>query len=434
LLWPIKQQFGEGLSWGDLIVLAGTTAIEDMGGPVLGFCGGRVDDVNGHASELLGPSTEQEVLFPCPTPGNCSAPLGTAQIGLIYVNPEGPNGNPLPDETRHQIRSAFGRMGMNDSETVALIGGGHSFGKTHGACPNGAGPSPAQDPFNPWPGLCDNGTFTSGFEGPWTSNPLNFDSEYFSYLQSFTWRVHTGPGGHFQWETEEASPTAPAAFGDGQQNVMMMTSDVSLLYDPSYVQLVADYASDLPAFSDAFAHAWYKLMSHDMGPYTRCAGNLVPPPQPFQYPLPTPGEVVDFAKVRPHVEALLEANHTDVLPPDVTPEGRPYYGAALATLALQCAGTFRATDYHGGCNGARIRFAPENTWPQNARLDQALALLQPIKDQFGASLTWADLIVFAGHVAVEQVGPREVLCGRCAWCCASAGDWCVAGAVLPRPH
>eukprot|EP00198_Chlamydomonas_reinhardtii_P000393 XP_001689728.1 catalase/peroxidase [Chlamydomonas reinhardtii] len=266
LLWPIKQKYGAALSWGDLIILAGDVAISSMGGPVLGFCGGRIDDLDGSESVPLGPSPEQEALMPCPVQGDCQSPLGQNTLGLIYVNPEGPMGQPLPERSAAQIREVFGRMGMDDAETVALIGGGHAFGKAHGACPTGPGPSPREAPDAPWPGTCGDGrgnrTFTSGFEGPWTTTPTAWDNQY-------------------------------------------------------------------------------KLVTRDMGPVTRCLG------------------------------------------PD-------------------CASTFRETDYSGGCNGARIRFAPQKDWPQNAYMDSVLAVLEPLKAAYPPTLSSADLIVLAGTVALQE--------------------------------
>lgn len=207
----MKLKYGLGLSWGDLFILAGNAAVESMGGPTLGFCGGRVDDIDGSASAELGPSAEQELLYPCSVNGECTEPLGSTTVGLIYLNPEGPLGNPdRYVETASEIRDTFGRMGMNDTETIALIGGGHAFGKTHGACPAGAGEPPNKDPVNPWPGLCGTGVgadaFTSGFEGPWTSDPIKWDNAYYQYLRDHTWEVHKGPGDHYQWRVQQGSP------------------------------------------------------------------------------------------------------------------------------------------------------------------------------------------------------------------------------------
>jgi len=293
ILWPIKQKYGLGLSWADLMILAGTVAIEDRGGVTLGFCWGRTDDESGEDSILLGPSKEQEVLFPCDSENNgfCVAPFGAVALETIYVNPSGPGGSHDPAASAESIRDVFGRMGMNDSETVALIGGGHTLGKTHGACPLGAGPAPDEDPNDPWPGNCGTGigndSFTTGFEGPWTSNPIDWDNQYFKNLISFNWTLGDSPGGNMQWFAEDADP-APAAFGDGEQPIMMLTSDIALINDESYLAIVNEFADDLDAFNAAFAAAWYKLTTRDSGPAERCLGPDVPPPQPFQNPLPPP--------------------------------------------------------------------------------------------------------------------------------------------------
>lgn len=401
LLWPIKEKYGMGLSWGDLFILAGTTAIEDMGGPVLGFCAGRQDDADGSASLPLGPSSEQELLAPCEVNGQCEEPLGTTTVGLIYVNPEGPMGQPVPEDSAPQVRDTFSRMGMNDTETVALIGGGHAFGKAHGACPDGAGPSPAQDPLNPWPGNCGTGsgndTFTSGFEGAWTTTPTQWGSSYFHNLLDYEWGVVTGPGGHYQWrpKTTSAQPNPP--------DIMMLTSDVSLISDEAYLEIVKQFAANQAEFERQFAAAWYKLTSRDMGPATRCIGSNVPDPQPFQYPLPPPvpeDELPDFNAVKKDIEAVMRAPFDSVLAQD---EGGSY-GPFFVRLAWQCASTHRQTDYLGGCNGARIRFSPEKDWPANAALDKALLLLNPVKLKYGSSLSWADLIVLAGTTALEDAG------------------------------
>lgn len=336
LLWPIKQKYGEGLSWGDLFVLAGTTAIEAMGGPVLGFCGGRIDDVDGSQSVGLGgaphglDAPEQNPAMPCETQGDCHAPLGATTIGLIYVNPEGPQGQPDPAASALQVRDTFARMGMNDTETVALIGGGHTFGKTHGACPDGAGASPAEDPVHPWPGKCGSGkgsdSFTSGFEGPWTTTPTRWSNSYFEALHGHEWEVYRGPGGHHQWQVKGGpSPTAPASHPTGSttpESVMMLTSDVSLKKDARYSPIVASFAGNAAAFEHAFKHAWYKLMTRDMGPHSRCSGPEVPPPQPFQRPLPpvdAASSPVDYTAVR--------------APPRLLPTAGASLSAAVSALA-----------------------------------------------------------------------------------------------------
>ena len=315
-----------------------------MGGPILGFCAGRMDDSDGSESARLGPTPEQQELMPCAVNGNCSVPLGSTTIGLIYVNPEGPMGDwTKPAQEASDVRDTFSRMAMNDSETVALIGGGHSFGKAHGACSCGdltngscAGPSPAEDPSNPWPGLCGSGSgedaWTSGFEGPWTSQPTVWGNEYFQNLLAYDWEGHQGASGHWQWRVDpanETAPTAPAAGGGSgeTQDVMMMTSDVSLLHDDEYKALVETFAGDLASFEHAFKHAWYKLTSRDMGPVTRCVGDAVPPPQPFQYPLPEPPAKLGYnvTAAAEAVMAALTVPQPDVLPPDE-------YSAAAAAV------------------------------------------------------------------------------------------------------
>ncbi|GLI71653.1 hypothetical protein VaNZ11_016934 [Volvox africanus] len=414
LLWPVKQKYGNALTWGDLIILAGDTAIESMGGPVLGFCAGRIDDADGTASLPLGPSLDQEMVAPCSVNGECEAPLGASTMSLIYVNPEGPMAVPDPEKSAPQIREVFGRMSMNDSETVALIGGGHAFGKVHGACPTGPGPSPAQQPWNPWPGTCGEGpmkgkgnnTFTSGFEGPWTTNPTRWDNEYFQNLLKYDWEVHVGPGGHHQWRPVNKDPSDPDPVAD----IMMLTTDVSLLKDPIYLELVKLFAANQTALDIAFSHAWYKLVTRDMGPYSRCLGSQVPPPQPFQAPLPPPpAKKPDFKAVTKAVTRALRTA-SSALPADMV-GGKPYYGALFATLAWQCASNFRQTDYTGGCNGARIRFSPQKDWPQNVAMDSVLAVLEPIKASF-PGLTYADLIVLAGSTALTNAKAHKIkFCG-----------------------
>ncbi|CAE8656356.1 unnamed protein product [Polarella glacialis] len=413
LLWPVKAKYGDAISWGDLMVLAGTTAIESMGGPVLGFCAGRLDDKDGFESIELGPSEEQEAVAPCVLNGTCVSPLGSTTVGLIYVNPEGPLGNPIPAESALQVRDSFARMGMNDSETVALIGGGHAFGKVHGACPAGAGPSPKEDPLNPYPGLCGTGkgkdTFTSGFEGPWTTTPNQWSNLYFNDLLNNDWEVHVGPGGHHQWRIPNA--TGPMA------GIMRLTTDISLLHDPAgiYQKIVKEFAADQAKFDNAFAHAWYKLASRDMGPALRCLGQVAAPPFPWYPSLPARSS--EFPPAWPQVKASLKemarGYSKPIFPADVF-SGQSYYGGLFLQLAWRCASTFRQTDYRGGCNGARIRFSPEKDWPANAELDGVLKVLDDVKARFGDALSWSDLIILAGTVAVEEAGglPMSFCGGR----------------------
>ena len=419
LLWPIKEKYGIGLSWGDLIILTGNTAIEVMNGPVFGFCAGRIDDEDGSDSILLGPTAEQEVLFPCAVIGQCKEPLGANTIGLIYVNPEGPMGKPIPEESARDVRDVFGRMGMNDTETVALIGGGHSFGKAHGACPLGPGKKPVEDPEHPWQGKCGGdgkgkNTFTSGFEGAWTTNPLKFDNSYFKSLIKYNWEVFSGPGAHYQWRVAsnyKYRPVAPNAHGKGHQEIMMLTTDVSLTKDPEYLEIIHSYAGDFDKFASDFSHAWYKLVTRDMGPVTRCFGDDVPPAQPFQFPLPAPSlEQPDWNSVRQAIIAVMY-KESKMLKPDYI-DNKPYYGGWFVKLAWQCANTFRQTDYLGGCNGARIRFSPQKDWNENIGMNEVLNLLQSVKDKFQDNLSWADLIVLAGTTALEEAsGMSYDFCG-----------------------
>jgi len=336
--------------------------------------------------------------------GKCKSPLGSTTVGLIYLNPEGPMAQPIPNASALEVRDTFGRMAMNDSETVALIGGGHAFGKTHGACPLGAGLPPKDDPLNPWPGKCGDGkltnAYTSGIEGPWTENPTSWDNSYFTNLLDYDWSVGKGPGAKFQWHVSKGkSPRAPSADGKGFQNIQMMTSDISLISDPIYLKIVQKYANDSKAFDKAFASAWYKLTTRDMGPHSRCLGKNVPPPQDFQYPLPaTPEKLANFSEVERVLKDMFEE------------EDLPLF----VRLAWQSASTFRVTDFLGGANGARIRFSPQKDWPQNKGLQEAIKKLEKVKNQYDAegALSWADLIVLAANAALDKAGAGEMpFCG-----------------------
>ena len=398
ILWPVKRKYGLGLSWGDLIILTGNTAIEMMGGPVLGTCLGRVDETDGFWSHELGPSEAQQEIAPCPGPGqetdgDCQEPFGATTLKLIYVNPGGPFGNSTNYAgSAVQSRSSFGRMAMNDSETVALIGGGHAFGKCHGMCPEGAGESPKENPMDPWNGPCGKDKpHTSGFEGPWTTTPTQWSNMYFVQLMQLAYSNSVvSPGGgivhHLEFPT---SMMAPGAQSSDPEPIMMLTSDIALMHDPegSYQEIVKEFAEDPAALDHAFAHAWYKLTTRDMGPVSRCLGPLTAPEQPWQYPLAKP--IVNGSSV----ESVKAAIAKKAVGGNV---------AAFIRLALNSAMTFRVTDFRGGLNGARIRFAPEKDWPTNAGLGGALDALAPIHASH--KISWADLIALAGTVALEKAG------------------------------
>lgn len=411
ILQPIKDKYGDSLSWGDLIALVGDVSITSMGGPSIGFCGGRIDDDDGSASLKLGPSEEQESVAFCEVNGLCDFPLGPTTVGLIYVNPAGPLESSDPVASVADIRRSFGTMGMNDRETVALIGGGHSFGKVHGACLTGAGPGPLEQPDDPWPGTCGepgspdfgrgNNTFTSGFEGPWTNRPTEWTNIYFTSLLEFNWVEVLGPGGNIQWRIEDLGE-------DEGGNVRMLTSDIALLKDPIYLELVKEFAADITALETAFAEAWYKLVTRDMGPVTRCLGDEVPEARPFQRPLPPPGEPLAdevLASIKSEIEKALYAWGYDMTSDYFG--YKSYNGALFVNLAFQCASTFRATDFLGGCNGATIRFSPESEFAGNEGTGEVIAVLESIANKY-EGLSISDTIVLAGNIALESAGSAEL--------------------------
>ena len=410
LLQPIKDKYGVKLSWSDLIILAGNTAIKEMGGPILGFCGGRIDDNNGKASVLLGPTTEQENLMPCEKDTLCKSPLGASVVGLIYVNAVGPRGEPNPKESAKDIRNVFARMNMNDYETIALIGGGHEFGKAHGACPAGAGDPPKMNPIAPWVGNCGKGkmrgkginTVTSGLDLVWTTNPLKWEHEYFYHLEKFndSWVKEIGPGGSGKWQwkikNETSSPKAINVDGTGYRSIGMLTTDIALLRDTKYQKIVVNFTSCKECFDDAFMHAWYKLTTRDMGPRSRCINKDAPPSQPWQFPLPDPkpDNLKYIEDVKEMLKGLIKSDQKVV--------------ALFTRLAWQCSASFRSTDYLGGCNGARIRFPPQIDWAANLGIEDALKRLSEVKAEFEETISWADLIILAGNVAIEQQIDSEI--------------------------
>lgn len=412
LLWPVKQKYGQKLSWADLMVFTGNCALESMGLKTFGFAGGREDVYEPPLDVYWGP--ENKWLGDERYSGDrvLDDPLGAVQMGLIYVNPEGPNGNPDPLAAARDIRETFRRMAMNDEETVALIAGGHTFGKAHGAAPAAqyCGPEPEGSGLEEqglgWRNTFESGkgahTITSGLEGAWTSNPVKWDNGYFNNLFGYEWKLTKGPGGANQWTPTDpkAQGTVPDAHDPSKKHApMMFTTDLSLKMDPIYAPISKRFHKDPAAFAEAFAKAWYKLTHRDMGPVTRLLGPLVPPPQLWQDPVPA----VDHELIGAQDIAQLKAK---LLASGLSPE-------QLISTAWASASTFRGTDKRGGANGARIRLAPQKDWDVNepAQLAKVLQILQRIQKEFNAQagkkkVSLADLIVLGGCAAVEAAAKK----------------------------
>ena len=410
LLWPIKQKYGRKISWADLMILAGNCALESMGLKTFGFAGGRVDAWEPDESIYWGP--EDTWLDDKRYSGerDLEQPLGAVQMGLIYVNPEGPNGLPDPIAAAHDIRETFGRMAMNDEETVALIAGGHTFGKAHGAADPGQyvgfGPAGADivEQNLGWRNSFGTGngdaTITSGLEGAWTSTPTRWNNEYFDNLFNFEWEQTKSPAGGWQWTPKDGAGarTVPDAHDASKKHApMMFTTDLSLKVDPIYGPISKRFHENPQEFADAFAKAWYKLTHRDMGPISRYLGPEVPAEhQLWQDPLPA----VDHPLIDDQEIAALKGR---ILASGLTvPQ--------LVTTAWASASTFRGTDRRGGANGARIRLAPQKDWAVNAPAELATVLqtLEKVQQDFNASLSGgkkvslADLIVLGGCAAIEQ--------------------------------
>ncbi|MBN9008890.1 MAG: catalase/peroxidase HPI, partial [Rhizobiales bacterium] len=406
LLWPIKQKYGNRLSWADLFILTGNAALESMGFKTFGFAGGRADTWEpeelfwGPEGTWLGDerySGEREL----------AEPLAAVQMGLIYVNPEGPNGKPDPVAAAKDIRDTFFRMAMNDEETVALIAGGHTFGKTHGAGdPSLVGPAPEsaaiEDQGLGWKSRHGTGmggdTIGSGLEVTWTRTPTKWDNNFFETLFENEWELTKSPAGAWQWQAKNAAPTVPDAHDPAKKHVAtMLTTDLSLRFDPAYGKISRRFYEHPEQFADAFARAWFKLTHRDMGPKTRYLGPLVPKEDLiWQDPIPA----VDHKLVDEKDVAGLKAK---VLASGLTvPE--------LVSTAWASASTFRGSDKRGGANGARIRLAPQKDWEVNqpAELQKVLGKLETIRQEFnsaakdGRKISLADLIVLAGYAAVEK--------------------------------
>ncbi len=410
LLWPVKQKYGKAISWADLMVFAGNCALESMGFKTFGFGGGRVDvwepeeEVNwGYEREWLGDAryTGERVL---------AHPFGAVQMGLIYVNPEGPNGKPDPIASARDIRETFARMAMNDEETVALIAGGHTFGKVHGAAdpkkyvgrePEGA---PLEEQGLGWRNSFGTGngdaTITSGLEGAWTTSPATWDNNYFDNLFNYEWKLTKSPAGAHQWTPKDAAAdgTVPDAHDPSKRHApMMLTTDLALRMDPQYAPIAKRFHEHPDEFADAFARAWYKLTHRDMGPVSRYLGPLVPAEELlWQDPIP---------QVK---HALIDDADVAALKGKILASGIPV--SKLVETAWASAATFRGTDKRGGANGARLRLAPQKDWDVNqpSQLATVLGVLERIQSEFngaqtgGKRVSLADLIVLGGCAAVEQ--------------------------------
>ena len=409
LLWPIKQKYGRSISWADLMILTGNVAMESMGFETLGFAGGRVD---AWEPDLVYWGPEDEWLADERYSGDreLQKPLAAVQMGLIYVNPEGPNGNPDPIAAAKDIRDTFGRMAMNDEETVALIAGGHTFGKAHGArSPEGClGPAPAGESVDHqglgWVNECGTGnasdTITSGLEGAWTSSPAQWTHQYLTNLFSFDWKQTKSPAGATQWipTDESAAQLVPDAHDPDKRHApIMFTTDLSLKEDPAYREIAQRFLDNPEEFEQAFAQAWFKLTHRDMGPRARYLGAEVPQ-EAFAWQDPIPE--ADHPLINDADIARLKA---DILATDLSV-------SELVSTAWASASTFRDTDMRGGANGARLRLAPQKDWAANdpAELANVLSALEEVQANFNASaaggkrVSLADLIVLGGAAAIEK--------------------------------
>jgi catalase-peroxidase len=407
LLWPIKEKYGQAPSWADLMVLTGNVSLESMGFKTFGYAGGRRDQWEadlvywGPEHKFMGDERHGK-------DGKLKGPVAAVQMGLIYVNPEGPNGNPDPIAAAHDIREAFGRMAMNDEETVALIAGGHSFGKAHGAAAPGKciGEAPAgaaiENQGMGWNNKCGTGVgkdaITSGLEGAWTTTPTKFSIGYLANLFKFEWVKTKSPAGATQWVAKDGqnAPVVPDAHEPGKTHpTIMFTTDIALKEDPAYQKVAKDFLDHPDTFALAFAKAWFKLTHRDMGPRARYLGNEVPAEElSWQDPIAAaPKKGITAAEIK-------------ALKSEIAASGLSQ--GALIRTAWASAASFRGTDKRGGANGARIRFAPERSWAVNdsAEIGEVVGKLSAIQDKFnkhkGAQVSIADLIVLGGSVGVEQ--------------------------------
>jgi len=413
LLWPIKQKYGRKISWADLMVFAGNCALESMGLKTFGFAGGREDVWEPQEDIYWGPESKWLGDKRYTGDRKLENPLAAVQMGLIYVNPEGPNGKPDPLAAARDIREAFGRMAMNDEETVALIAGGHTFGKAHGAASaeKYVGPEPEGASLKEqglgWKNTFGKGnagdTITSGLEGAWTSTPTHWSNGYFDNLFGYEWKLVKSPAGAWQWTPTDASAkgTVPDAHDRSKSHApMMFTTDLAMKMDPIYGLISKRFHKNPDEFANAFAKAWYKLTHRDMGPVSRCLGPLVPKPQLWQDPVP----VVDHE--------LIGDSDIVALKGKILASGLS--SSRLVSTAWASASTFRGTDKRGGANGARIRLAPQKDWKVNnpGELAKVLQALEKIQQDFNSSqsggkkVSLADLIVLGGCAAVEEAAKK----------------------------
>ena len=413
LLWPIKQKYGNSLSWADLMIFVGNCALESMGFKPFGFAGGRADVWEPEEDIYWG--AEGKWLEDKRYSGDreLENPLAAVQMGLIYVNPEGPNGKPDPLAAAKDIRETFARMAMNDEETIALIAGGHTFGKAHGAADPSkyVGPEPEgasiEEQGLGWKNSYRSGkgvdTITSGLEGAWTTNPAKWDNNYFDNLFNYEWELTKSPAGAWQWTPKNGAgkDTVPDAHDPKVKHApMMFTTDLALRMDPVYGPISKRFHENPQQFAEAFAKAWYKLTHRDMGPITRCLGSLVPEAQLWQDPVPALTHKVVDAKDIADLKAKIVASGLSV--------------SDLVTTAWASASTFRGSDKRGGANGARIRLAPQKDWAVNqpAHLAKVIATLEGIQKAFnaaqsgGKAVSLADLIVLGGSAGIEQAAKK----------------------------
>jgi catalase-peroxidase len=402
LLWPIKQKYGNKISWADLLILAGNVALESMGFKTFGFGGGRADIWQPEEDIYWGAETEWLGDKRYTGDRDLENPLAAVQMGLIYVNPEGPNGNPDPVASGRDVRETFGRMAMNDEETVALVAGGHTFGKAHGAGdPKLVGPEPEGAPIEAqglgWINSFESGkgvhTTTSGIEGAWKPNPTKWDNGYFDMLFGYEWELTKSPAGAHQWVAKDCKPEhmIPDAHDSSKKHPpMMTTADLSLRFDPAYEKISRRFHQDPQAFADAFARAWFKLTHRDMGPKALYHGPEVPAEELiWQDPIPASATKISDSEI-------------DALKSQILSSGLSV--SDLVSTAWASASTFRGSDKRGGANGARIRLAPQKFWEVNnpSQLSKVLDQLEGIRKASGVSISMADMIVLAGCAGVEK--------------------------------